>query len=516
MGASSDMVTDRSTVTATEAEVGRQGRAGRALFVAGSPPVYSTFHHNGGAVSIVSAPTGSRGLSTTIAASSSGAYPTASPFTPTASPSAGTEGLGRPSSAPAGASVLNGSFFGRSVGFKLPTNKQSAISSARGGSGAISDSNAVNGMLALDVKEGSRVSPPRRGSTTDARSCLECPSDWTVSELAARLVSEPDGCKATECAWSPQVSGSIPPRSPAAYRHTQTGAVPERGRDHPAGTNLLDSHRMSSPGIDPSQELISVDSDWIPASASYSAVSVMSFSPSGNEVARMDLGRSSPFRGLSFDDLSIIERSPRKERLAQMLLSTRGNNVRRFSRSPLGATPLFSTNPGSLADASASEDTRSCRVCGGRRIRPCFDCNGRGQFQRIEVQNHVVGGETCRACRGTGMIDCPACARELYRKARAAAEIKLETATRDQAAPVSLPAALTSRQHEPAAATPHAMGTETALAHSVQDSLAAAATEHVVSSVSANAEWEPQTSNVAVGKLTTCTTDGHGLIPLSS
>jgi hypothetical protein len=114
------------------------------------------------------------------------------------------------------------------------------------------------------------------------------------------------------------------------------------------------------------------------------------------------------------------------------------------------------------------------------------------------------------------MIDCPACARELYRKARAAAEIKLETATRDQAAPVSLPAALTSRQHEPAAATPHAMGTETALAHSVQDSLAAAATEHVVSSVSANAEWEPQTSNVAVGKLTTCTTDGHGLIPLSS
>ncbi|KAF6002303.1 hypothetical protein F1559_004124 [Cyanidiococcus yangmingshanensis] len=502
---------DMGSISVSEKEVNRLPRAARTLFVAGSPPVYSAFHHSG-AVSIVSASGSARAHATAVTASVGGGCPTASPFTPAASPNGCIDGLGRASSAPSSASSLNGSFFGQSVGFKLPVHKQSvpSVLKSTNPNSTMGESGAVNGLVALDAGVGNLVSPPRRGPTTETRGRLRSPRDWTVSELAARLVSEPKPSSLSEVSSGAIVSDRMPPKSPAAFRRANTDPAPMPDPVSPAGLGLFDVHTVPSPSPDTREESLQTEAELAPASASYSAVSVMSFSPSGNEVARMDYSRAPPFRGLSFDDLSLLDRTPRKDRLANMLLSTRGGGLRRFSRSPLGTTPLYGVRVSPQTDVFEEGDSRPCRVCGGRRMRPCFDCNGQGRFQRVEVQNHVVGGEVCRACRGTGMIDCPACAKELYRKARAAAEIKLETngsATITAEAIAGMP---------PPGAGPESGVQVVAQANHAEQEYVDPSTETKVTPVidMATHAWETDLPYVSVNAPTTCTTDGHGIVPL--
>lgn len=388
-------------------------------------------------------------------------------------------------------------------------NVSSSLKATSHGGGTVVEGGAASGLTALDASAGNLVSPPRRGQTKEGKGRLRNPHDWTVSELAARLVSESRPTNLSDIGSHGLVSDRIPPKSPAAFRRATSDPVPTLDSVSPAGIDRFDVHKTPNPSADVVEGALFTESEFGPAAASYSAVSVMSFSPSGNEVARTDYGRAPPFRGLSLDDLSLLDRTPRKDRLANMLLSTRSGSLRRFSRSPLGFTPLYGVRVSPQPDASDEHDSRPCRVCGGRRMRPCFDCNGQGRFQRVEIQNHVVGGEVCRACRGTGMIDCPACAKELYRKARAAAEVKLEAPGCTKLSTEPLPGAMTpGAESEPLV---QMLSEGDATEHGCAGPAAAALMPDVDV---ATAAWEPALPYLSASKSTTCTTDGHGIVPL--
>jgi hypothetical protein len=107
------------------------------------------------------------------------------------------------------------------------------------------------------------------------------------------------------------------------------------------------------------------------------------------------------------------------------------------------------------------------------------------------------------------MIDCPACAKELYRKARAAAEVKLEAPGCTKLSTEPLPGAMTpGAESEPLV---QMLSEGDATEHGCAGPAAAALMPDVDV---ATAAWEPALPYLSASKSTTCTTDGHGIVPL--
>lgn len=307
-----------------------------------------------------------------------------------------------------------------------------------------------------------------------------CGGEWSVSELAARLAEREPCCPRDDGSdagvssdFAYPASDAMPPPSPLC---SDVAVLSRRNSAPPSNAH--------SPAVPVDKNGSGGDNEsLLSSSSSYAAVSVVSFSPSGEVIERAEYGRVRPFGSGSQDDLAMLERRHRQqERTAMVLLATRSN--REFSApkqqgrdaaggdgvaaasssvasqrtmssiSAYGDPELMlglasgarhasrqrsSSSGGGDGDGDDAADKaigyidvqdrdddddneeNRCHVCDGRRVRMCFDCNGAGSHAQVRLQNCTLGGEQCAACRGTGMIDCPACMQELYRAMRAGA-----------------------------------------------------------------------------------------------
>eukprot|EP00166_Cyanidium_caldarium_P000999 ctg_1453.g382 len=355
----------------------RASRRPAAMFVAGSPPVHG-WHSAVAGVNSGNATSWNAVNKSATTTATTATYGT-SPFTPcAASPASDT--VGRNSLAPVAAGSQGSGFLGRSVGFKVPPRK----SSGKAGGQANGDGPTAT------LEAPSNVTSPSQPRATG-------PMEWSVTELTARLTSE----------GMASPTDAMPPRSPALFRHRTDGVLGVS----PSG--LHERGRLAT------MPVVLDEPPHSAATAPYSSVSVMSFSAGGTEVTRADHRQVVPFGAFSVDDAHLLELRSRHERLTDLLLATRGSWL--HGRLRTGRAMATATAEEQRGRARSGGDEHECRVCGGQRVRRCFDCNGQGRFHRIEVQNRLVGGGVCEVCRGTGMIDCPACMKEEYRRARASA-----------------------------------------------------------------------------------------------